>query len=532
MAGKKDEVNLDALIPREDLESKRAAQGRGGLLMPQLAFGQHYYGLLRKPHFQRETDDWTVDHIVSLIRSFRDGHLIPAVILWAAEGYTFVIDGAHRLSALIAWVNDDYGDGQISSNYFKGELSKRQKDLGKDCREKVRAAGCAYSELNKLTLLAHRTADQLKWSTNIAKSIEAQWVDGDSDVAATSFLAINQRSVPIEKTERYLIERRKAPNVVAARALVRSARGHAYWGEMDDNHVQVIEQKASSIYAAIFEPADAKPDADIELQPGGPAHTANGLRIAIDLVNTVNNIKRNDALDDDKNGEATARFIDKTHGVVKYVAGKNAASLSLHPAVYFWGATGNHRPSMFLAVVSFVQELVIKDELVKFTIHRARLEEFLVGNGRIAKELLGKHGGWEKSVTPIKSLLRTILDGLIAGKSDHEIEAQIMQGYAKVGTADSEGEMLSSATVWRETKAALRHQASLEAPRCQICKARLVPRDASDDHIKRRADGGSNNVINARMTHQYCNHGFAEHFTQTGVSIPEISLPPVTTVKG
>ena len=80
MAGQRETVNLDALIHREDV-SKAPAPGSGGIPVSELALGKHYYGLLRKPHFQRETDDWSVDHVVSLIRSYRDGHLIPAVIL-------------------------------------------------------------------------------------------------------------------------------------------------------------------------------------------------------------------------------------------------------------------------------------------------------------------------------------------------------------------------------------------------------------------------------------------------------------------
>jgi len=44
--------------------------------------------------------------------------LIPAIILWNSGRYIFTIDGAHRLSALIAWVLDDYGDGIISQTFF------------------------------------------------------------------------------------------------------------------------------------------------------------------------------------------------------------------------------------------------------------------------------------------------------------------------------------------------------------------------------------------------------------------------------
>lgn len=114
----RDTVNLDALIPRDDVEAKKPKAGKGVIQVTELELGRHFYGLLRKPLFQRETNDWGVDNVVSLVRSFRNGHLIPSVILWSADGSTFVIDGAHRLSVFIAWVNDDYGDKAISQAFF------------------------------------------------------------------------------------------------------------------------------------------------------------------------------------------------------------------------------------------------------------------------------------------------------------------------------------------------------------------------------------------------------------------------------
>ena len=102
----KDTVNLDALIPREDLRDKKQGPAASGPIpVTELQVGKNQYHLLRKPLFQRETDDWSIDHVVTLIQSFRDGDLIPAVILWDAQGYTFVVDGAHRLSVFIGWVN-------------------------------------------------------------------------------------------------------------------------------------------------------------------------------------------------------------------------------------------------------------------------------------------------------------------------------------------------------------------------------------------------------------------------------------------
>ena len=523
MAGKKDNVNLDALIPREDLGAKKPAnRGSAGIPVTELAIGRMYYSLLRKPHFQRETDDWSIDNVVALIKAYRDGHLIPAVILWNAEGYTFVIDGAHRLGALIAWVNDDYGDRLISGAYFK-DISKRQREIATACRKRIADEVGTFSQLSQLASLPSRTAEQLTWSTNLSQALETQWVVGDAKVAATSFLAINQRGVPIDRTERYMIEHMGKPNVLAARALVRSARGHAYWGMLEPGYVSQIEKQAVQIYTAIFEPEDAEPAKSAELQPGGPAHTANGLRLALDMVNVVNAITGKTELEDDKTGEKTARFIEKAHAVVKYIAGKDSASLNLHPAVYFWGETGNHRPSIFLAVLALIQEMVLKGELVKFTIHRARLEELLIGSGGIAKQILGKHGGWKKSLGPVKEMLRKLLDGLEAGKTDQAIEAEIL---GVQGPATDEGEVFVQESTWRQTKASLRHQASLaSATRCAICKARLVLSDASDDHKTRRTDGGQDNVTNAQLTHHYCNHGFKEYFAQKGQPLPDIAIP-------
>lgn len=518
----KETVNLDALIQRDDVEAKNPKASKGAIQVTELALGKHFYGLLRKPLFQRETNDWGVDNVVSLVRSFRNGHLIPAVILWSADGSTFVIDGAHRLSVFVAWVNDDYGDGAISQAFFKHQIPKSQRDAARKCRERIKAEGLEYAELQKLTLLPTRTPAQLAWSTNIAQPVETQWVVGDADVALQSFLDINQRSVEIDPTERYMIVERKAATIVAARALVSAGRGHAYWGTFDPQHVADIEKYAKNIYDAIFEPENAQPHTHSELQPAGMAQTANGLRLALELVNIVTDIKagsRNMSVDID--GSQTSRVLAQVWGVVKYVAGDESASLSLHPAVYFWGTTGNHRPSMFLAVVSFVQELIQKNELIKFTLHRAQIEEVLVGKGNLGQQILSRYGGWKRSLEPIKNLLRQLLDGFDSGKDASEILTSIPA--SGVG-ASSDGGIKSD--TWKETRSASRIKASLaSAPRCAICNARLVLSNASDDHIQRRADGGHAGQDNAQLTHHYCNHGFKEHYAQLKQTIPAITSP-------
>ena len=86
MALRSNLVNLDAMIKREDFAASDTEPSsfenvstislrdftKGGLIGPSL----------RKPDFQRETNHWTPDQVVSLLECFVNGDLIPSVILW------------------------------------------------------------------------------------------------------------------------------------------------------------------------------------------------------------------------------------------------------------------------------------------------------------------------------------------------------------------------------------------------------------------------------------------------------------------
>src|SRR5436305_1773529 len=125
-------VNLDALIQREDFESSGEAAGSYGtqptFKIAELKQNNHYFSVLRKPDFQRDTNNWTPEMIVDFVQSFLDNELIPSIILWISKesNKVFIIDGAHRVSALIAWVNDDYGDGAISRKAFNFKVPEAQ----------------------------------------------------------------------------------------------------------------------------------------------------------------------------------------------------------------------------------------------------------------------------------------------------------------------------------------------------------------------------------------------------------------------
>ena len=219
-------VNLDALIPREDFavldetEEKAVSIGKISVDLNELRKDSHFYFCLKKPDFQRETDDWEPKKSFNLIKNFVDGDLIPSIILWHGKGNNiFVIDGAHRLSAILAWLNDDYGDGEISEKFYKGNIPTEYLKIAKRTRFVVNKDIGPYSHYQLATTKPNDVGPEivLKSKGLAIRNIQLQWVVGDFKVAEKSFLTINQEATPINAVETYLIEGRKKPNCISAR---------------------------------------------------------------------------------------------------------------------------------------------------------------------------------------------------------------------------------------------------------------------------------------------------------------------------
>ena len=142
-------VNLDALIRRADFdigESTSQSAPPQTMQIRDLEGDSFFYSGLRKPDFQRETASWSPRKIMNFVKTFVEGDLIPAIILWRSQGNTFVIDVAHRLSALIAWVNDDYGDGKISRLFFTHIIAPAQIQVAERTRKMINKELGSYAD--------------------------------------------------------------------------------------------------------------------------------------------------------------------------------------------------------------------------------------------------------------------------------------------------------------------------------------------------------------------------------------------------
>lgn len=435
-------VNLDALIPREDFSITGQNDISSVLIqtipITQLERGCMVASVLRKPDFQRETNEWSPNTVCEFVKSFLDGDLIPAVILWrSTNGNLFVIDGSHRLSALISWVQDDYGDGAHSREFYDHQITKEQLKVAESTRKLIHRTCGSYHD-HKRALENPRGADPelLKRANTLASiALQVQWVKGDADRAEASFFKINQQAAPINKTELRLLQSRRKPNAVAARAIVRSGTGHKYWSAFQSETQTEVENIAKDINQIIFTPELNTPIKTLDLPVAGKGYAAQSLPLIFDFVNLVNHVTDKTKLVDDSDGTETIKYLKRCRKIIRRISGTHASSLGLHPAVYFYGTNGRYQPSAFLAMVSTFQNFEESNKFVEFTGIRPSFETFLLNHKDFISQVTYKLGtrlktankneAFRGGIPKIAYLFNFAIDGFIAGKTEEQILAEI-----------------------------------------------------------------------------------------------------------
>ncbi|VUD68902.1 hypothetical protein TDB9533_04261 [Thalassocella blandensis] len=506
-------VALDALLPREDFdgdETPSSAKKKESFSISDLREDDFFYLTLRKPDFQRETNEWTPQKISGLIKSFIYGELIPAVILWRSKsGYNFVIDGSHRVSSLIAWINDDYGDGAITKQSFNGMVPEELIQMGERTRKLVEKEVGKYADYQLALKFPERVSDEIQRNAKNLGSIavQLQWVEGDADVAEASFFKINQQAAKIDPTELKLIKSRKKANGIASRAIIKGGKGHQYWDKFSEEKSKEIKSLAEEINKSFFLPKLKNPVKTLDLPIGGKGYSSQSPLLIFEYVNTVNGVGSGEDVENDESGDDTIKFLKKSRKISNLINSTHPSSLGLHPAVYFYSKTGRHKTASFFAVTEFLIELERKNKLNYFTDNREAFEETLIEYDFINQQILRHYRSSSKAVPHIKNFMITLLDELSDNGKELAIKNTLKHEdfkFLKMSddvSEDTESEDFSSAV----KSATFITEALLNAIRCKICNSRIHVNSITIDHKDRKKEGGLGGRDNAQLAHPYCN---------------------------
>lgn len=515
-------VNLDALIPREDFEVKESSissKKKETVSIEDLKQDSFFFSSVRKPDFQRETNEWDAKKISDFVESFVVGDLIPAIILWrSSSGLLFVIDGSHRLSSLAAWINDDYGDGKTSKDFYDSAIPEDQKTIAHETRKLIEKNVGSFSDYELAKTRPEKVKPEIAAKVRALGSlaIQLQWVEGDANKAETSFFKINRQAAPINDTEIILLESRKKPNCVAARAVIRSGKGHKYWSDFSENKQAEIQKLAAEINNILFEPDLTAPIKTLDLPIAGKNYSAQTLSLILDLINISNDVPKDfkTKLANDAVGDETIKFLKRCRQVVYRINSIHSSSLGLHPIIYFYSKGGNYRIASFLAVVSWVLKMEKKKSFDKFIKVRRNFEEAIFKYQHLIQQIIDKYKTSNRYREPIVNFFDLLVDNLSKDLSIEDAIKELIKTpefkFLKIDNSEFEEENEVTSTKFsRARKSAVYIKDVIEkAPRCKICGGLIHKNSITIDHIERKEDGGLGVDDNGQITHPYCNSTF------------------------
>lgn len=507
-------VNLDAMIARSDFAELKNSEDATYDTFDKITI-QHFTSegltgkILRKPDFQRETNHWTPDQVVSLLECFVSGDLIPSVILWKSPTYLFVIDGGHRLSVLKAWVEDDYGDELTSLRFFGESITENQKKAAKKTRELINAKIGSYQQFKKKVEGGEIDS---KISSILSRALPVQWVKGDADKAEASFFKINTQGTPLDEIEQKLLEHRKHPIPIAARAIIRAGRGHKYWSKFSLENTSKIEQLAKELHTTLFEPEIKTPIRNLDLPLGGSKGIRSALQIIIEYlsISCLTQTEKNPSIksqQEDIVGEQTIGVLQKAKKLTNRITGNDRGSLGLHPAIYYYGPSGIHSSPLFLGTARFISEKLSNNDgdfFRNFTLVREIIENVLITHKELIATILQKLGS-TKRIETYSKLINSIY--VSAANEEPITESNIVDWAGLSGKIVVGSENIKAANFSDETKSKIFIRDTLKhSMKCPICQGYIdTNKSASYDHITRKEDGGLGNSDNGQITHPYCN---------------------------
>jgi hypothetical protein len=562
-------VYLDHHIKRDSLFYKRPTTAgsemptpRGFLNIKQLYGDDSEDYLLKKPDFQRATWSWTPEDCVELLEAVLNEQVVPSVIMWlGADGTKFVLDGGHRISVLLAWIKDDWGD-RLPANHFKDdslELASKtaaqkvrelliQRDIG-SLQEYLQAER-RYRQLieqdqapaTAMDSTSFEYAKKARRWASVEAGFPVLWVKGDYKTAEQSFLKINKTGRQLSKWETKLVENRTSSLARAVMSIAEVQQASRFWPledkeieeskELSEKAVSVIEivkDLHKLLFLPVYETPIKQPNQPLLATPftrpeAKPAYVAEILTITEGLKGQVAETER---LIQRDRGATPAVLI--TNGLtllnhakddLSSVYGNSPRSLMLMPLVYFYSDQGRYVRSLLYGMLYWMNfgspmSEVFNRKLL-FSVHRRAFEQTIIEyKEEIIRRITRRIGSGSEVTYPTAKYFHGLLKLLIKHadqiesdefKSDHkELIETLGKPNAKVSVLKHESPSRTFTSTQKTTVNVRDYLAMFRE--CEICGGRYYPGLFTQaDHIEPHGKGGKTALRNARNTHPFCNN--------------------------
>jgi hypothetical protein len=576
------EVYLDHLIQRESLRYKRSTitddsehkHETSQTLRISDLIGDHMSSRrssLRKPDFQRPTWAWTADDCFLLLDSLVKEQVIPSIIMWSSKdsGYDFILDGAHRISVVMAWLTDDWGD-KLSEEEYGGDeqIVAEIKSAARVVREHVNlkigsfaSYEAANTEFERIVekgedapkkVMDPRTFEKAQFFRKLKSGhgFHILWVYGDYETAEKSFLKINKSGKILDEWETKLIENRNSCFARTVMSLANIDSVVHYWPTVtqDDlpdedldplaGKVHEIVSNLQSVSDILFKPAKPAiinkltlPFMDISERFKRPYWTAELLTILEGYQGAENDTKKLLARGQDSGPKeiilAGHQLTSKAKQQLEHLMGSTQRSLNVVPALYFYTGNGRYVRSLLYGFIAWMlagTDAEILDRKRVFSAYRDGFEKVLFDRKEDSATAITRAIGSGPEVTRQTALYYDrLMMALVNHKGDiyndafREDYATIVKGISN--KKPNVGDLLQSKGRTFSTR--MKNEKMLEtivshAPTCGICRGilDLGHMDVQHDHKDEWAKGGKTSADNQRLTHPFCNNNANRHIIE------------------
>lgn len=571
-------IYLDHLIERQSLRYKRSTERmerdrrkQYDILRCSDLFSGHMSSrvdFLRKPDFQRATYSWTAQDCVELLESVVNEQVIPSIIMWQNQDsqYDYVLDGGHRVSVIIAWMQDDWGESAASDKdeeeadiikkaaaevrdlvrvkvgmFSEYEAAEKVLDDALENLELERTANKGETQDVSLSSISSKMLKQGRFYRKLRKGdigLHILWVEGNYEKAEQSFLKINKTGKKLSPWEITLVENRNSSFARTVMSVANIGSASHYWPTKGfDSHIEV---QAQQTVVDILNGVEKLHEAILRPPLRTPIHTLDVPLLAADikdrppylaeLFTVVKGFKGQEAETERiiaKDRDATPEVIINNGknliidalDVIGHLTGdsNNSKSLAVVPAMYFYSESGRHVRSLLYGFIYWLFSGGDNDEILTrkriFSAHRQAFESKIMEKDIVPG--LGRKSGSGPEVTIqtahfYEELLQLLIkhnDAIQEESFTKDYKSLIKEFTTRRTREDNEGVGSSRRFTPRQRSAAILDVLIKGLGRCGICGGLMdATKAVQHDHITEVHKGGKTTMGNQRLTHPFCNN--------------------------